>query len=52
MEKAQKDPAYQSDPDAALKHGGSLLEQWVEGRGLAFPSAPAKPYKELASLCQ
>lgn len=52
LEEAQKDAAYESDPDAALKNGGTLLEQWVEGRGLKFPSVPEKPYQRLGSICQ
>jgi len=51
LEEAQKDPAYQYDPDAALKNGGTLLEQGIEARRLKFPSVPAKPYKEIGALC-
>lgn len=52
LEEAQKDAAYAADPDAALKRGGTLLEQWVEGHQLPFPTVPAKPYQELGALCQ
>ena len=52
LEEAQKDAAYQSDPDAALKNGGTLLEQSIEGRGLKYPPVPEKPYQRLGSICQ
>jgi peptidoglycan-N-acetylglucosamine deacetylase len=52
LEEAQKDPAYQSDPDAASATGGTLLEQWLDARKMKYPPAPGKPYKELAQMCQ
>jgi peptidoglycan-N-acetylglucosamine deacetylase len=52
LEEAQKDPAYQSDPDAASATGGTLLEQWLDARKMKYPLAPGKPYKELAQMCQ
>jgi peptidoglycan/xylan/chitin deacetylase (PgdA/CDA1 family) len=51
LEEAQKDPAYQSDPDAASENGGTLLEQWLDARKMKYPPAPGKPYKELAQIC-
>jgi hypothetical protein len=52
LAEAQRDPAYDSAADAASKYGGTLLEQWLDARGLKYPPAPKKPYKELAALCQ
>jgi peptidoglycan-N-acetylglucosamine deacetylase len=52
LEEAQKDPVYDSDPDAARKHGGTLLEQWLDARALKHPYVPAKPETELEALCQ
>ena len=52
LEQAEQDSAYQSDPDAGSKYGGTLLEQWLDARRLKYPPAPAKPYKELEALCQ
>lgn len=52
LEEAQKDPAYQSDPDAASREGGTLLEQWVAARTMKYPPVPAKPYKELEDVCR
>ncbi len=52
LEEAQKDPAYQSDPDAPSRYGGTLLEQWMEARGIKYPAVPAKPYNELENVCR
>jgi len=52
LEEAESDPAYQTDPDAPLKYGGTLLEQLVEARGIPYPSHPEKPMKELAAICR
>ena len=52
LEEAQKDPAYQSDPDAPSRHGGTLLEQWLEARKIKYPAVPAKPFKELENVCR
>lgn len=52
LEEAQNDPAYDTDPDAASKYGGTLLEQWMDARGLPYPAAVKKPYKELEAICQ
>jgi peptidoglycan-N-acetylglucosamine deacetylase len=52
LEEAQKDPAYESDPDAPSRYGGTLLEQWMEARRIKYPAVPAKPYKELENVCR
>lgn len=52
LEVAQADPAYQNDPDAALKYGGTLLEQMMETKGQKLPPHADKPMKELAAVCQ
>jgi peptidoglycan/xylan/chitin deacetylase (PgdA/CDA1 family) len=52
LEKAQADPAYESDPDAASRYGGTLLEQWMDARALKYPAIAKKPYKELEAICQ
>jgi peptidoglycan-N-acetylglucosamine deacetylase len=52
LEEAEKDPAYQADPDAPSRYGGTLLEQWMEVRMIKYPTVPAKPYKELESVCR
>lgn len=52
LETAQSDPAYDSDPDAASRFGGTLLEQWMDARALKYPTIAKKPYKELEAICQ
>jgi len=51
LEKAQSDRAYLNDPDAALKEGGTLLDQFYDSRKLTYPPHADKPRKELAALC-
>jgi peptidoglycan/xylan/chitin deacetylase (PgdA/CDA1 family) len=48
---AMKDPAYNQDPDMALKYGGAIQEQAVAARHLKFPPN-TKPYKELEAICR
>jgi peptidoglycan-N-acetylglucosamine deacetylase len=52
LEEAQTDPAYQADPDAGSRFGGSLLEQLMDVKKLPYPKLPPKPYKELESVCR
>jgi peptidoglycan-N-acetylglucosamine deacetylase len=52
LEEAQSDPAYQSDPDAGSRFGGSLLEQLMDVKKIPYPKLPPKPYKELQSVCR
>jgi len=52
LEEAERDPVYDSDPDAGSKFGGTLLEQWLDARHIKYPAAPMKPYQELAALCR
>ncbi|HEX6833534.1 MAG TPA: polysaccharide deacetylase family protein, partial [Rudaea sp.] len=47
LEQAQSDPAYATDPDAPSKYGGTLIEQWMDARGLTYPPIAKKPYKQL-----
>jgi peptidoglycan/xylan/chitin deacetylase (PgdA/CDA1 family) len=52
VQEAQSDPAYQRDPDAALKYGGTLLEQLTEGQHAKYPPIPEKPMKRLDAICR
>jgi peptidoglycan-N-acetylglucosamine deacetylase len=52
LEQAQSDPAYDTDPDAGSKYGGTLLEQWMDVRHLTYPAIPKKPYKQLEAICR
>jgi peptidoglycan/xylan/chitin deacetylase (PgdA/CDA1 family) len=49
---AERDRAYKSDPDAALKEGGTLLDQMMEAKHLDLPPHPEKPYDQLNALCR
>jgi peptidoglycan/xylan/chitin deacetylase (PgdA/CDA1 family) len=51
LPEAEKDPAYNSDPDMALKDGGTLLDQMMEAKHLKFPQND-KPYEQLDALCK
>jgi peptidoglycan/xylan/chitin deacetylase (PgdA/CDA1 family) len=52
LKQAQKDPAYQSDPDAALKFGGTLLEQLTEAKHLQYPPHADRPMDKLDAVCR
>lgn len=51
LPEAEKDPAYQDDPDLGLKYGGTLLAQMATVKKLKFPPN-SKPDKELAAVCK
>ena len=52
LEEAQRDTAYEVDPDAASSYGGTLLEQLMEARGLKYGTPwPKKPTKQLTAVC-
>ncbi len=52
LEEAERDRVYESDPDAASRDGGTLLEQWMDLRRMKYPAVAAKPYKELEAICR
>lgn len=52
LKDAEKDRAYQSDPDAALKFGGTLLEQLTEARHLNYPPHVDRPMAKLDAICR
>jgi peptidoglycan/xylan/chitin deacetylase (PgdA/CDA1 family) len=52
LEEAQKDPAYQTDPDAALLHGGTFLEQLTEAKHLNYPPHADRPIEKLDAICR
>jgi peptidoglycan/xylan/chitin deacetylase (PgdA/CDA1 family) len=52
LEEAEKDPAYQSDPDAALPHGGTFLEQLTEAKHLKYPPHADRPMDRLDAICR
>jgi peptidoglycan-N-acetylglucosamine deacetylase len=52
LQQAEEDPAYKTDPDAALSTGGTLLEQMVESRHLDYPPHVDEPLEKLNSVCR
>jgi peptidoglycan/xylan/chitin deacetylase (PgdA/CDA1 family) len=52
LEEAQKDAAYQIDPDVVMKEGTILQEQIMQARHLQLPPHAEKPMKQLQELCR
>jgi peptidoglycan/xylan/chitin deacetylase (PgdA/CDA1 family) len=52
LEEAETDPAYAKDPDAALKYGGTLSDQFMDSRHLMYPPHADKPMDKLNALCR
>ena len=52
LPEAERDSAYKSDPDLAMKDGGTLLDQMMEARHLPVPPHNEKPYEKLNALCR
>jgi peptidoglycan/xylan/chitin deacetylase (PgdA/CDA1 family) len=48
----EKDPACALDPDAALKYGGTLPDQFMDSRHLPYPAVTPKPFARLKNVCQ
>lgn len=49
---AERDAAYAMDPDAALKYGGTLPDQFMDSRHLKYPAVSPKPFARLKSICR
>jgi len=52
LHEAESDPAYETDPDASSKYGGTLLDQWMDARQIKYPPGTEKPYKEVGAICK
>ena len=52
LAEVESDPAYALDPDAALKYGGTLPDQFMDSRHLAYPPVQPKPMEKLEKLCR
>jgi peptidoglycan/xylan/chitin deacetylase (PgdA/CDA1 family) len=52
LAEVERDPAYAKDPNAALKYGGTLPDQFMDGGKLPYPPFKPKPMEKLASLCK
>ena len=52
LEEAQKDPAYDYDPDFAEASGGTLVELAMRAKNIPWPeNAPHKPREKLRDIC-
>ena len=52
LEEAQKDPAYDYDPDIADARGGTLVELAMKAKNIPWPAnAPQKPRDRLVTIC-
>jgi peptidoglycan/xylan/chitin deacetylase (PgdA/CDA1 family) len=52
LQEVEKDPAYALDPDAGLKYGGTLPDQFMDSRHLPYPPVKPKPFAQLKDLCR
>jgi len=52
LAEVERDPVYSRDPDAALRYGGTLPDQFMDARRLPYPAFKPKPFEQLKSLCQ
>ena len=50
LPEVEKDAAYANDPDAALKYGGTLPDQFMDSRHLPYPPFKPKPFDKLSNL--
>ena len=48
----ESDPVYAEDPDAALKYGGTLPDQFMDSRHLHYPTVQPKPFDRLKTICR
>jgi peptidoglycan/xylan/chitin deacetylase (PgdA/CDA1 family) len=48
----ERDPAYAQDPDAALLYGGTLPDQFMDGKKLPYPPFDPKPFERLNTICK
>jgi len=52
LEEAESDAAYDGDPDVGLHDAGTMLDQWMQVKGIKDPPHAEKPYKELENVCK
>jgi peptidoglycan/xylan/chitin deacetylase (PgdA/CDA1 family) len=52
LAEVEQDPAYAQDPDAALKYGGTLPDQFMDSRHLKYPPFKPKPFATLKTICE
>lgn len=51
LPEVEKDPGYTMDPDAALRYGGTLPDQFMDSRRLRDTEVKPKPFAKVKSLC-
>jgi peptidoglycan/xylan/chitin deacetylase (PgdA/CDA1 family) len=52
LAQVESDPAYARDPDAELKYGGTLPDQFMDSQHLRYPPFKPKPFQQMAHLCK
>jgi hypothetical protein len=52
LPQVEQDPAYSQDPDAALKYGGTLPDQFMDSLHLKYPPFKPKPFDKLKTMCE
>jgi len=52
LAEVESGPAYALDPDAGLKFGGTLPDQFMDSRHLPYPPVAPKPFQRLQHLCE
>jgi peptidoglycan-N-acetylglucosamine deacetylase len=52
LSEVEADPAYSKNPDAALAHGGTLPDQFMDSRHSPYPSVTPKPFDVLEKTCK
>ncbi len=51
LARVERNPAYARDPDAALKDGGTLPDEYLNSRHLPYPPFTPEPSDRLNGLC-
>jgi peptidoglycan/xylan/chitin deacetylase (PgdA/CDA1 family) len=52
LKKVMQNRAYSLDPDAALKNGGTLPNQFMDSRHLVYPPFIDEPSQKLENICR
>ena len=52
LSEVEADPAYSRNPDAALAHGGTLPDQFMDSRHSPYPPVTPKPFDILERICK
>jgi peptidoglycan-N-acetylglucosamine deacetylase len=52
LDEAESDAVYESNPGVGMKDAGTLLDEWMQVKGLKDPAHAEKPYKELEKICE